>query len=68
MCGDYTLIQLGIDTNYHSMTNVKNDLNEELSTLIREYEARGLSADEISDSLSWHADLAESRNDSAIIR
>jgi len=50
------------------MTNVKNDLNEELSTLIREYEARGLSADEISDSLSWHADLAESRNDSAIIR
>lgn len=43
------------------MSTLKQQLDNELSQLIREYEERGLSADEIGDSLSWHLELAESR-------
>jgi len=44
------------------MSNLKQQLDTELSRLIREYEDRGLSADEIGDSLDWHSELAQSRS------
>lgn len=43
-------------------TELKQELDEQLSLLVREYEDRGLSSDDIADSLEWHADLAESRS------
>jgi hypothetical protein len=44
------------------MSDLKQQLDAELSQLVREYEERGLSPDEIGDSLAWHMDLAHSRS------
>lgn len=44
------------------MSTLKQELDEELSQLIREYEDRGLTSDDIADSLEWHVELAESRS------
>lgn len=43
------------------MSDLKQKLDAELSRLVREYQERGLSADEIGDSLDWHSELAQSR-------
>lgn len=43
-------------------TDAKQDLDAELSRLIREYEDRGLDPAEIGDSLLWHSELARSRS------
>jgi hypothetical protein len=43
-------------------TDLKQQLSEELSTLVREYESRGLSPDAIADELSWHHELADTRS------
>lgn len=44
-----------------NMSDLKQQLDAELSQLVREYESRGLSPDEIGDSLAWHYELAQSR-------
>ena len=44
------------------MSNLKQQLDAELSQLLREYEDRGLSPDKIGDSLEWHYELAQSRS------
>lgn len=44
------------------MTDLKQQLDADLSRLIREYEDRGLSPDTIGDSLDWHSELARSRS------
>jgi len=44
------------------MSNLKQQLDAELSRLVREYEERGLSPDQIGDSLDWHSELAQSRS------
>lgn len=41
--------------------DLQQELNAELSQLIREYEQRGLDPDEIGEALSWHSTLAASR-------
>lgn len=41
---------------------LQQELDEKLSALVREYEEKGLSPEQISESLSWHEDLAESRS------
>lgn len=47
------------------MTNdLKQQLDAELSRLIREYDDRGLSSEEIEDSLQWHSELASARSQS----
>lgn len=43
---------------------LKQELDAHLSELIRQYEDRGLSPNEIGDSLRWHGELAESREQS----
>lgn len=40
---------------------LKHELNEELSQLVRSYEDDGLPPTEISDSLSLYSELAETR-------
>lgn len=42
--------------------DLKQELDQQLSVLVREYQSRGLSTDEICDSLSWHEELAQVRN------
>lgn len=42
-------------------TDLKNELNSQLSTLIREYQESGLEPEEISESLLWHSELARTR-------
>lgn len=44
------------------MSDLKQQLDAELSRLVREYEERGLAPDEIGDSLDWHSELALSRS------
>ena len=44
------------------MSTPKQELNTELSRLIREYKERGLSPSEISDALIWHSELANSQS------
>lgn len=44
------------------MSDLKQQLDAELSQLVREYEDRGLSPDEIGDSLDWHSELALTRS------
>lgn len=43
------------------MSDLKQQLDAELSQIVRQYEDQGLSPDEIGDSLAWHLELAESR-------
>lgn len=43
-------------------TELKQELDEQLSLLVRKYEDRGMSSDDIADSLEWHAELADSRS------
>lgn len=42
-------------------SDLKQELDRDLSELIREYEKRGLASDDISDSMFWHSELARSR-------
>jgi len=42
-------------------SELKQDFDQQLSTLIREYEDRGLGHDEMDDSLAWHLELVRSR-------
>lgn len=42
---------------------MKQELDAELSQLVRQYEERGLDPASIGDSLQWHATLATSRAD-----
>lgn len=44
------------------MSELKDELNTELSRLIREYKSEGMSSEDIRDSLDWHADLALARS------
>lgn len=44
------------------MSDLKQQLDAELSRLVREYEDRGLDPDEIGDSLDWHSELAITRS------
>ena len=44
-----------------SNDELEQELNAELSRLMREYEDRGLDMDSIYEALSWHSTLAESR-------
>lgn len=41
---------------------LKQDLDEDLSQLVQNYEHQGLSANEIVDSMIWHAEVAVSRS------
>lgn len=43
-------------------SDLKQELDRDLSELIREYEKRGLASADISDSMIWHSELARSRH------
>lgn len=40
------------------MSDLQQEFDEELSRLLREYQDRGLSFEEMIESLDWHYDLA----------
>lgn len=42
---------------------LKQELDAELSRLVREYDDRGLEPNEIGDSLHWHSQLASVRSE-----
>lgn len=46
--------------------DMKQELDARLSELIHEFEERGLSHDDISDSLFWHYELEESRSETIL--
>lgn len=42
---------------------LKQELNTELSRLIREYDQQGMDPEDIGDALLWHSELAVVRSD-----
>lgn len=47
----------------HKEDDLKQDLDEDLSQLVHDYQARGLSPGDIVDSLVWHGEVAMARSD-----
>lgn len=45
---------------------LKRDLNEDLSQLVRQYDSKGLAPSEIVDSILWHAEVAASRSSDGV--
>jgi hypothetical protein len=45
------------------MTDMKQELDAELSQLVQQYEQQGMSPASIQDSLEWHVELVRSRRD-----
>jgi hypothetical protein len=43
--------------------DLKQELNAELSRLIREYDERGLDPDDIGEAMLWHSELATVRSE-----
>lgn len=48
----------------NSQEELQQQFDEDLSKLLHEYEDLGLPPNKITDSLSWHAELARSRDKS----
>lgn len=46
-----------------SVDELKQDLDEDLSQVVHEYQERGLSPSHILDSMLWHAEVTASRSE-----